>query len=357
MKIVHQVLSGDVAGGQLVALQLARAAREAGHDVRFSSSTDGPFLGLARREGFDAEVIPIRGALDTRALWRLARAFRAMDADIVHIHGHFSVNTVARIAGRLVGARVVSHMHIDNVFRAGPGRRMQILVDTVTARLCFSIVAVSESTRVSLVRQGYPASRLTTVYNGVDLHDPVPPIRLAEGPTILEVARLAEVKGQRTLLAALAELDATAVLVGADLEHGGAYEATLRAEADRLGVASRVVFAGHRDDVAALLAGCDVFCLPSSAEGLPLVVLEAMAEGKPVVATAVGGTPELVIHGDTGLLVAPGDVDALRRALADVLADPDLARRLGETGRERVRTSFSASAASETIMRIYEQGR
>ena len=118
VKIVHQVLSGDVAGGQLVALQLARAAREAGHDVRFSSSTDGPFLGLVRREGFAAEVIPIRGALDVRALWRLARAFRAMDADIVHTHGHFcGQHGRARRGPARRSARALPHAHRECLSR------------------------------------------------------------------------------------------------------------------------------------------------------------------------------------------------------------------------------------------------
>jgi glycosyltransferase involved in cell wall biosynthesis len=357
MRIVHQVLSGDVAGGQLVALRLARAARDAGHDVRFASPTDGPFVELVRSDGFVVDVIAIGGALDVRAVLRLTRAYRTMRADIVHTHAHFSVNTVSRIAGRLAGAGVLAHMHVENVFRGDFGRRVQIAVDNATARLCFAIVAVSDATRFSLLHQGYPESRLSTVWNGIEMHDPVQPVHLADGPTILEVARLAEVKGQRLLIRALPELEASAVLVGRDLEHDGSYEAELRADADRLGVSGRVVFAGYREDVPALLAGCDVFCLPSSAEGLPLVVLEAMAAGKPVVATAVGGVPELVIHGETGLLVAPGDVDALRRALADLLADPERARRLGDAGRERVRASFTAEAASDRILKIYEAGR
>lgn len=355
MKIIHQVISGDVAGGQLVALQLARAAREAGHDIRFASPTNGPFVALVRSKGFDADVIPVRGAFDVRALRNLMRTFRG--TDVVHTHAHFTINTVARVAARLAGARVLSHMHIENVFRPGPGRRVQIALDNATARLCFSIVAVSEATRMSLVRQGYPAERLITVYNGIEPTGPVEPTRLADGPTILEVARLAEVKGQRALIAAVAQLEATAVLVGTDLERDGAYEAELRAEVNRLGVEGRVVFAGQRDDVPALVAGCDIFCLPSRAEGLPLVALEAMAHGKPVVATAVGGTPEVVVDGVTGLLVPPGDADALRAALADLLADPERARRLGVAGRDRVRTSFSASATDARILRIYEEGR
>ncbi|HUZ81067.1 MAG TPA: glycosyltransferase [Gaiellaceae bacterium] len=356
MRIVHQVISGDVAGGQLVALHVARAAKAAGHDVRFLSPTDGPFLDLVRREGFSADVIAIRGAIDIRALARITRAFRAMDVDIVHTHVHFSINVVVRIAGRLAGARVLSHMHIENTFRAGRGRRAQIALDNATARLCFSIIAVSEATRASLVRQGYPADRVVTVHNGIEPAEGATPVRLTSGPTILEVARLAEVKGQKELLKALQALDASAVLVGQDLEHGGAYEGELRREAERLGVADRVVFAGYRDDVPALLAGSDVFCLPSHAEGLPLVVLEAMAQGKPVVATAVGGTPELVLDGETGLLVPPGDVEALTLALADVLGDADRARRLGEAARERARASFSASAMNERVLRMYELG-
>jgi len=357
VKIAHVVIGGDVAGGQIVALRLARAAQDAGHDVLFLSPSDGPFLDLVREAGMRALVVPIAGALDLRALARLLRVLRGERVDVVHTHGHFAANVLARVAGCLAGARVISHMHIQNAFRAGTGRRAQIAIDNATARLSFALVAVSDATRADLVDQGYPASRLVTVHNGIEPAEVTEPVRLADGPIVLEVARLAEVKGQRTLLEALGSVEATAVLVGRDLEQGGAYERLLRAEAERLGVAGRVVFTGYRADVPALLAGCDVFCLPSRAEGLPLVVLEAMAQGKPVVATAVGGTPELVVDGVTGVLVPPGDARALADALSALLTDTDRARRLGEAGRERVLREFSAAAAAERVLELYACAR
>jgi glycosyltransferase involved in cell wall biosynthesis len=351
VRIVHVVIGGEVAGGQIVALQLARAARAAGHEASFVSPSAGPFVDRVHDEGFATQVVPLGRALDVRALVRLRRALRG--AEVVHTHGHFALNVLARVAGRLAGARVLSHMHIENAFRRGPGRGAQIVVDNATARLCFAIVAVSDATRAELIRQGYPAGRIVTIHNGIDPVALATPARLADGPTVLEVARLAEVKGQRALLRALPQLETTAVFVGRDLETGGAYETALQEEAASLGVAERVVFAGYRADVPALLAGCDVFCLPSSAEGMPLVVLEAMAQGKPVVATAVGGTPELVVHGETGLLVPPGDVDALAAALAQLLADPERARRMGEAGRARVERDFGVAALAERVLELY----
>lgn len=353
MKVVHLVIGGEVAGGQIVALRLARAARTHGYDVAFVSPSAGDFVDRARAESFPVAVVPLGGALDLRSLLRLRRAVRG--ADVLHTHTHFSLNVLGRVAGRLAGARVVAHMHIENAFRRGRGRAAQVLLDNVTARLCSAIVAVSDATRESLVRQGYPTSRLVTVHNGIETPDAVEPRRLADGPQVVEVARLAEVKGQRLLIEALARLDATAVLVGRDLEQDGRYEQELRRAAGEAGVADRVVLAGYRDDVPALLAGCDVFCLPSSMEGLPLVVLEAMAQARPVVASAVGGTPELVVDGETGVLVPPGDVDALVTALAGLLADPDRARRLGEAGRRRVAEHFRADELAERVIGLYER--
>jgi glycosyltransferase involved in cell wall biosynthesis len=348
MRIVHLVIGGDVAGGQMVALRLARAARAAGHDVAFVSPSSGPFVDLARSEEFDTAVVPLGGALDVASLLRLRRHVRG--ADVLHTHTHFSLNVLGRLAGRLAGARVVAHMHIENAFRSGWGRYVQMALDDATARLCAAIVAVSDATRAGLVRQGYPAARIVTIHNGIEPAEPVDPIRLAEGPIVLEVARLAPVKGQERLIGAVASLDVTAVLVGRDLEQDGRYEDELRRAArDR-----RVVFAGYRDDVPALMAGCDIFCLPSSMEGLPLVVLEAMAHAKPVVATAVGGTPELVLDGETGILVPPGDGDALTNALDALLRDPVRARRMGEAGLARVRAEFDAKTLTARVLSLYE---
>jgi glycosyltransferase involved in cell wall biosynthesis len=170
-----------------------------------------------------------------------------------------------------------------------------------------------------------------------------------------EIARLCDVKGQRELIRALAEIpDARLVLAGRDLEQGGAFQAELEREADRAGVRERVEI-GFHDDVAALLARLDVVALPSWTEGLPMVLLEAMAAGRPVVATPVGGTPELVVDGETGLLVPPRDPEALAAALRRVLDDRELADRLGEAGRRRVSERFSLEAMTRRVLELYDE--
>jgi glycosyltransferase involved in cell wall biosynthesis len=235
-------------------------------------------------------------------------------------------------------------------------------LDNATARLCARLVAVSHDTKRAYERQGYP-QRIEVVHNGVD----APPahangslraeLGIPEGaPLVGEVARLCDVKGQRELIAALAQVpDARLVLVGEDLEQGGAFRAGLERDAERAGVRDRVVFAGYRPDARALLGELDVFALPSWTEGLPLGVLEAMASARPVVATPVGGTPELVTDGETGLLVPPRDPDALAAALRRLLADADLRRRLGEAGERRAREEFSLDAMCSRVLAIYDE--
>ena len=364
MRIVHLVIGGEVAGGQVVALQLARAAREAGHAAEFVSPTPGAFTELAEREGFRVHVLDLNRLLRLGAALRLARLLRG--ADVLHTHAGTAANTLGRTAARLAGAAVVSHMHIENYFSASVWRAaVHRALDNATARLCARIVVVSEDTRRALERQGYPQQRLEVVHNGVDLTS-LPSagsnglraeLGIPDGaPLIGEVARLCDVKGQPELIAALRELpEARLVLVGRDLEQGGAYAAQLEQQAEELGVRDRVSFAGYRDDSRSVLRQLDVVALPSRTEGLPLVVLEALAQGRPVVATPVGGTPEVVTDGVTGLLVPPGDPHALAAALRRLLDDPELARRLGEAGRERVAQDFSERRMAERVLAIYEE--
>jgi glycosyltransferase involved in cell wall biosynthesis len=359
VKVVHLVIGGEIAGGQLVALRLADAARDAGHEVVFVSPSRGAFVDRAEAEGFPVHVVTLGGALDLRAVARLRRMLKRERADLLHTHTHFSLNVVGRVAARAAGTAVVAHMHIENAFRSRQLERgLQIALDNGTARLCRWIVAVSDATRDVLVAQGYPPDRTVTVHNGIEARDRASPATLEPkppGPVLLHVGRLCDVKGQRELIAALRLLsrdDVTLLLAGEDLESAGAYRDSLVRQADGLG--DRVRFLGRRDDVPALLAATDVLVLPSWIEGLPLVVLEAMATGIPVVATSVGGTPEAVVDGETGLMVPPRDVNALARAIDELLADPEMARGMGQAGWMRARDHFDAAAAAQRILGLYE---
>jgi glycosyltransferase involved in cell wall biosynthesis len=366
MRIVHLLIGGEVAGGQVVALQLARAARAAGHEVSFVAPAAGPFTELAERDSFRVDLLDLNRTYRIGEALRLARLLRARRTDVLHTHAGIAANTLGRVAARLAGAAVVSHMHIENYFPASrPRAAVHRALDNLTARLSARIVAVSDDTRRALARQGYPALRMEVVHNGLDLnglpHGRRPGLRSElgvpdEAPLVGEIARLCAVKGQRELIGAMAEVpDARLVLVGRDLEEGGAYLGELEEHAARLGVAERVVFAGYRDDAHEVLEELDVVALPSWTEGLPVVVLEALAHARPVVATPVGGTPELVIDGETGLLVPPRDPAALAAAIRRLLEDPALAQRLGAAGRALVEQRFSERQMTERVLAIYEE--
>lgn len=353
MKVVHLVIGGDVAGGQAVALRLARALRNRGGEVVFVAPERGPFTAAAERDGFRVHVLRLTRSFELAAAWRLTRLLRRERADVLHTHTLAAGNALSRLAGRAAGVPVVSHLHIENHFRPST-RALVARLDNATARLAVALVAVSEDTRRAYEAQGYPAGRIRVVYNGVDLpqngsaphNDP---------PVIGEIARYCDVKGQRELIQALADVPGTRlVLAGRDLERGGAFETELEREADRAGVRDRVEL-GFREDVGALLDELDVVALPSWTEGLPMSLLEAMAHGRPVVATPVGGTPEVVADGETGLLVPPRDPAALAAALRRLVDDPELRRRLGEAGRQRVAERFTASAMEETILELYDE--
>jgi glycosyltransferase involved in cell wall biosynthesis len=353
MRIVHLVIGGEVAGGQLVALQIARAARARGDDVSFVAPERGSFTELAAKDGFAVDLLPLRRSYQLGAAWRLARLLRRRRADVLHTHTLAAANALARLAGSAARVAVVSHLHIENRFRPST-RRLLAGLDNMTARLAARLVAVSEDTKRAYERQGYPRERIEVVYNGVDL-PPNGAFPRNEQARIGEIARLCDVKGQRELLQAVARLpEVQPVLAGRDLEQGGAFQDALERESEQLGIRDRVEF-GFHEDVPALLETLDVVALPSWTEGLPLVLLEAMARARPVVATPVGGTPELVVDGETGLLVPPRDPHALAEALRRVLDDPDLARRLGEAGRARVADRFTTAEQERRMLEIYDE--
>jgi glycosyltransferase involved in cell wall biosynthesis len=352
MKVMQLVIGGDVAGGQLVAERIARAAHERGDEVEFVSPAPGPFT---ERLDFPVHYVDVGRTFRAGGARKLARVLRG--ADVLHTHTLAAANVLSRVAARSVKVPVVAHLHIENHFRPATAPVLRRL-DSATARACAALVAVSEDTRRAYLRHGYP-DRIEVVYNGVDL-PPAPGTTVFPGENgrarIGEVARLCDVKGQRELIQALAELpDVELVLAGEDLEQGGAFRELLEREAERLGVRDRVELTGRRDDVPELLDGLDLYVLPSWTEGLPLTVLEAMARGRAVVATHVGGTPELVVDGETGLLVPARDPVALAAAIRALLADPERRRAMGEAGRRRVAERFSAAAMTDRMLAVYDE--
>jgi glycosyltransferase involved in cell wall biosynthesis len=364
MRIAHLVTGGELAGGQAIALQLALAAREAEHEALFVSPTRGDLLDRAEVDGFPTELVDVRRTTRLRGAASLARLLRRLEVDVLHTHVHVAANVLGRLAARAGRARVISHLHIENHFRPSRIARVPLVgLDNATARLCARLVAVSDATRRAFERQGFPARLLETVHNGVDsvALRATPPrgiraeLGIPDSAIVLaHIGRLAPVKGQRELIEALRSLgrgDMHAIFFGRDLERGGDYASELERFADGLDVH----FAGFRADASSTLREVDALVLPSWIEGLPLVVLEAMAHAKPVVATTVGGTPEAVVDGETGLLVPPRDVRALGTALARLADNEGLRRRFGESGRERVETHFQASAMTRRILEIYDE--
>jgi glycosyltransferase involved in cell wall biosynthesis len=362
-RILHAVFSGEMAGGQRVCLDLIRDRLAAGDLVSLATPSRGPFTERCP-EGVAIDVLPFRTLRDLIRLPRLVRYLRRLAPDLVHTHTAVPGNILWRLACKVAGVPLVNHMHIENYFgRRSFKARLVRFLDTLTSSFPACHIPVSEHTARSLEKQGYPKERLFVVHNGVSW----PGLRVApvdraadvcSKPVIGCVGRLCESKGQADLLRAMPRIletfpDATIWLIGKDQHTGGQYELRLKRLAESLSVGEHVVFWGHRDDVLELMGRMGVLVLPSYDEGFPIVLLEAMSLGVPVVATRVAGIPELVDDGEMGYLIAPGDLAALAERIVRLLADPDSRFRLGERGRQHVSEHFTREAMLDKVRSIY----
>jgi glycosyltransferase involved in cell wall biosynthesis len=302
-----------------------------------------------------------RGRFDPRIVGDLVALARARGALILHVHGYAAAD-FGRLAARAVGAKLVLHEHF-----ADP--RMpayQALADRLLRRRTDGAIAVSRSTREFLVKRRFvPEDRVRLIWNGAPLDEfaPVPRERalrvrrelgIPEGALVVgTIGRLNAQKGHRFLVEAAARLlsrrEHARVLVVGD----GDLMGDLQGRAVALGIAHRVVFAGHRTDVPDLLGALDVFCISSLYEGTPLALFEAMAAGKAIVSTSVDGCREVLEDGVTGVLVPPADAGALADGLDRVLGDDALR---GALGRQALAASrrYDVSACVDEMQAFYD---
>ena len=310
----------------------------------------------------EAEAVGPQSLLDRAELGRLSSFIRRFAAEIVNPH-LFCSTLVATPVARWNGARVVETYHGREGWRKGLVRG-SFLPDRMIGRLVDRAIAVSEAARTFLIEgKGYPARKVTVVPNGRDLSVFRPgaareAARKELGldravPLVGVVGRLEPQKGHRYLLDAWPSVvqefpDARLLLVG-----DGALRAALEARTRELDIAPSVIFTGFRSDVPRMLDAMDVVALPSLYEGMPLTVIEGSAMARPVVATAVDGTPEVIRDGRTGRLVPPADPPTLAAALRDLLRDPDGARQMGQAGRDWVLNRFDLDRQVAATAHVY----
>lgn len=348
LRVVQVAGSGDVGGGERYLEILARRVDRARFALEVVVPEPGRLQGRLEALGIPVHRVDLTRLVDPVALRRLAALVRARGPALVQSHGARS-NFYARLACRLAGGSV----HIATVHNAlrdypvsAPRRALYRALDRWTVPLSARVVCVAGA----LAREY--GSRAVVIPNGVELErfDPArvggAPGRerwgLGAAPVVGFIGRLTPQKDPETFLRALARLRPLVPGVRALVVGDGPLRGRLEAQAHALGLADVCRFTGAREDVPELLAAMDVFVLSSVSEGFPFAVLEAMAMGRAVVATAVSGVDELIEPGVSGLLVAPRDPAALAQAVAEVLRAPDRRAAFGRAARERVRARFSA---------------
>lgn len=361
MIIVHVLSSFDIGGQEVMAADLASRQKTMGHGVFAVSLSPNKTRHEQRlkENGIATFTVGKRSGFDVTLPLRLARLFSQLGADVVHTHNPQALIYGAP-AGKLIGAAVVHTKH-----GANPDRTRRVLLRRAAALCTSAYIAVSETTaEVARSARECAPSKLKVVSNGIDVRrfaynaDARRDVRRELGIpmdawVIGSVGRLAPEKNYSLLIAAATPLldeEHHLVFVG-----DGPERAILEAEAKALPVKRFVHFTGMRSDTPRLYSAFDVFCLSSITEGLPLVIPEAMAAGLPIVSTAVGGIPNVVRDGETGLLVRRGDEPALRQSLQLLAVDRSRARSMGVLARRIAHDRYSSDRMLDAYMQVYHQ--
>ena len=329
---------------------------------------DARGVSVIRIDELGREISPLR---DLVATFRLARLIRRERPQILHTHTA-KAGTVGRVAALLAGSRrppIVVHTFHGHVLRGyfGPLRSLFFrLLERWLAAQTTALIAVSPQVRDDLVALGIaPRERFAVIRLGIELDERVAPdqngrvesrryLGIPDGRFAVGwIGRMTAVKRTDDVLVAFKSLresgvDATLCMVGDGPDRAG-----LEQRAHDLGIVRDTLFLGYQEDVAPFYAAFDALVLPSSNEGTPVSVIEALGAGRPVVATRVGGIPDVVRDGEEGFLVEPGATDELAERLGQLARDPALRERMGKQGRDRVLPRYAVERLVDDIDRLY----
>lgn len=313
----------------------------------------------------DVEVLPLRFRKPSQILaaLRLARIIRTSGVDILHSHLFYS-SLFASPIGKLCGVPlIVETPHLREHWRRG--WKSHYWIDRLAGRSVDHYIAVSQANARYLVEQkGLPQEKVAVIHNGCDLKrfspDHAVPHGLrqtmgfgADDPILVVAARLEPQKAHHILLDALPAVRQEFPQVRLICVGEGSLRAPLESRVAELKLEASVRFVGYQSNIADWLALADLTVLPSFYEGLPLIAIESLAAGRPVIATAVDGTPEIVVDGQTGLTVPPGDSASLAEAIRRLLRDRSLREGLGRAGRQRVQQMFSEQRQVDMTQQFY----
>jgi glycosyltransferase involved in cell wall biosynthesis len=382
VKVVRVIARLNMGGPALHVAYLTAGLRERGYDTTLVAGTlargedsmafvaEDLGIEIVRIEELGREISPLR---DLRAIVRLARVLRRERPQILHTHTA-KAGTVGRLAAILAGSRrppVVVHTFHGHVLRGyfGPMRtRFFLLLERWLAAHTTALIAVGPQVRDDLVALGVaPADRFAVIRLGIELEERVRPSEdgRAETRRYLGVAddrfvvgwvgRMTAVKRTDDVLAAFKRLRDGGVEASLCMVGDGPDRERLERRAAELGVIRDTLFLGYQEDVAPFYAAFDTLVLPSANEGTPVSVIEALAAETPVVATRVGGVPDVVRDGEEGFLVDTGATDELAERLTRLARDPKLRQRLGRSGRDRVLKRYAVERLLDDVDRLYRE--
>lgn len=359
--ILHLSTSSGPGGAERVISTMAAAMNQSGWRVIVGMFRTGWLQEECDRLGVKTMVIPLTGIGGVGWIRDCRRFIRRERVDLVHAH-EFSAIVLGWIVAMLVGIPFVATVHGKNYYWEKRRRRIAYRVISRFG----TMVAVSENLKEFLCQKvGIADTRVRVIYNGVDAvqklsEEEIDSCKSELGvvgcyPILGVVGSLYEVKGHKYLLDALPDVvkqwpKSVLLIIGR-----GDLEAPLKNQADEQKISAHVRFLGMRHDVPRLLSVMDAFVLPSLSEGLSMALLEAMDAGKPVVATRVGGNPELTVHGRTGFLVEPKDVKSLATHILRLIDDPVAMKSFGQEGAERTRLMFSRKLMAGLYGELYER--
>ncbi|HHV79231.1 MAG TPA: glycosyltransferase [Firmicutes bacterium] len=349
MKVLHAIPDYSIAGAGKYLLTLLKRPEYTSKVHPVVCCPEGPLAEAVRALGFDVRQLPGRDrSLHLPSFSRMVGIIRAERPDLVHTHASLS----ARLAARMSGVPVVFTKHTPDPIGGSTGSKLRAGLQRA---LSDGVIAVSEYVASLLKQQGYPEDRIEVIYNGVDPSEFKLASRTSQPPKIGNVGRLTPEKGQEYLVRAAAVVVKQYPQCKFFIAGAGPEETRLRRLISQLELEDSVELTGYVSDISSFLQGLNIFAFPSIEEGLGIALIEAMVSGLPVVATRVGGIPEVVQHGVTGKLVEPADPLSLAAAILELISNPGEAATYAGNGRDWAIRSFHAADMASKTVRFYQQ--